>query len=194
MPSANSSNSRFLLLGEPLALDLVNTRIRRDGQDVDLLDTPAALGAWLRAERERVAWSGTASASDLAAVRALRDAVDALLRAHRRRVRAHPHAVARVNHALGAAAGHARLRWTATGPALQPASRCAQRNALLRALAVDALALLTGADASRVRECAHPQCRLQFVARNPRRRWCSGKTCGNRARVAAHYQRRCHAG
>lgn len=194
MPSTKSSHSRFLLLGEPLALDLVNTRIRRDGHEVDLLDTPAALDAWLRAERQRVAWKGTTNRDDLAAVRALRDAIDALLRSRRRRVPADAPALACVNHALGVSPGHPRLQWAADGPVLQPVARGAQRNALLRSLAVDALALLTGADAPRVRECAHPECRLQFVARNPRRRWCSGRTCGNRARVAAHYQRHCRTG
>lgn len=189
MPAAKSSNPRFLLLGEPLALDLVNTRVRRDGREVDLLDSPAALRAWLHAERERVGWVGAAGRGDLVAVRVLRDAIDGLLRARRQHGTADAAAIARVNRALDAPAGHVRLRWGTAGPALQPASRHAQRNALLRALADDALALLTGVAAAQVRECAHPECRLQFVARNPRRRWCSGRTCGNRARVAAHYQR-----
>lgn len=48
-----SVSRRFLLLGEPLALDLVNTRIRRDGVNVDLLDKPAALTAWLQAGHGR---------------------------------------------------------------------------------------------------------------------------------------------
>jgi predicted RNA-binding Zn ribbon-like protein len=42
---------RFPLLGEPLVLDLMSTRVRRNGASVDLLDTPSALSAWLRAER-----------------------------------------------------------------------------------------------------------------------------------------------
>ncbi|WP_425336144.1 CGNR zinc finger domain-containing protein [Sinorhizobium numidicum] len=28
-----------------------------------------------------------------------------------------------------------------------------------------------------------------FVARNPRRRWCSGRRCANRVRVSRYYQR-----
>jgi predicted RNA-binding Zn ribbon-like protein len=30
---------------------------------------------------------------------------------------------------------------------------------------------------------------LQFLARDPRRRWCSAAVCGNRARVSRHYFR-----
>jgi hypothetical protein len=62
--------ARFPLLGEPLSLGLVNTRIRRDGVDVDLLDKPSALATWLTAEAVRQPWSGATTAADLQAVRA----------------------------------------------------------------------------------------------------------------------------
>lgn len=179
----------FPLHGEPLALDLVNTRFRSGGADVDSLDTPAALMAWLGMERTRAAWHGKATADDLAAVRELRDAIDCLLHARRAGSRPPRVAVACVNRALAAGGTHQRLTWGAAGPALAASSAQAQRLGLLRELARDAVVLLTGPDAGRVRECAHPDCRLQFLARNARRRWCSGSTCGNRARVASHYQR-----
>src|SRR5918997_985516 len=52
----------FPLIGEPLALDLINTRVHGPQGDVDLLATPAALDD-----------------ADLAAVHALRDAVAAVV-------------------------------------------------------------------------------------------------------------------
>src|SRR6185437_1658316 len=137
--SSMKSASRFLLLGEPLSLDLANTCIHRNGAAVDLLDSPAALGAWLHAEANRLHWTGPANAADWHAVRAL-------------------------------------------------------RTALLGELAADAVALLTGPRATQLRKCANPDCILQFVADNPRRRWCSSAVCGNRARVARHYQRHHGAG
>jgi len=179
----------FLLLGEPLALDLVNTHVRRGGVDVELLDTPRALTAWLAAEADRLPWSGASTAADLLAVRALRDAIAELLRARRAGVRPAAAALRRVNAALATAAASSRLVWAASGPRLVPATLARQRGALLRALAVDAFGLLTGHDADAVRTCEHPDCVLQFVARNPRRRWCSATLCGNRARVARHYRR-----
>lgn len=181
--------SRFLLLGEPLALDLVNTCVRRAGAEVDLLDSPAALGAWLRAEHGRVAWTGAADAADLADVRTLRDAIDRLLRARRDRTRGARADVARVNRALAPGRARPQLEWGASGPTMKPPPAPRRRHALLHALASDAVTLLTGPDADRVRECAHPDCRLQFVAHNPRRHWCSSQLCGNRARVARHYRR-----
>lgn len=179
---------RFPLLGEPLALDLVNTRIRRGGADVDLLDSPAALSAWLRAEHERVAWTGAIDAAGLANVRALRDAIDRLLRARRDHVRPARADVDRVNRTLAPGRALPQLGWGTRGPVLKPLPAPAQRRRLLHLLASDAVTLLTGPCADRVRECAHPDCRLQFVAHNPRRHWCSGRLCGNRARVAKHYR------
>lgn len=183
------ATSRFLLLGEPLALDLVNTRVRRNGANVDLLDTPSALSAWLRAERERVAWMGAADGADLEAVLTLRDAIDRLLRARRARTQPPRISLNRVNQALSSKVARGRLCWSATGPFLKPPSARARRDALLGMLAADALTLLAGPEAGRVRECAHADCILQFVTRNRRRIWCSGASCGNRSRVAKHYER-----
>lgn len=181
--------SYFPLLGEPLSLDLVNTRVRRDGRDVDLLATPAALAAWLRAESGRLAWSGKVDAEDLRAVQALRAALAVLLSARREGVRPPGAALRQLNLALVAPTVTTRLVWPAAGPQLARPSATARRDALLHALAADAVAVLTGPSAGLLRECAHPDCVLQFVASHPRRRWCSTSTCGNRARVARHYQR-----
>lgn len=52
-----TSTPHFPLLGEPLSLDVVNTRVRHRGADVDLLDAPSALAAWLSAESARLPWS-----------------------------------------------------------------------------------------------------------------------------------------
>jgi CGNR zinc finger len=41
----------------------------------------------------------------------------------------------------------------------------------------------------RLRRCANPACSMIFIAVNPRRSWCTPGVCGNRARVARHYQR-----
>lgn len=184
-----SAPSRFLILGEPLALDLVNTRICRDGREADLLDEPAALAEWLHAENSRVSWVGTVTATDLAEIRALRDAIDELLCASRAARQPQAAALNKVNAALAKPEAQPQLAWTATAPYRIAPPAGSQRAALLHRLAVDALDVLTGPQAQRLRQCAHPDCRLQFIARNPRRRWCSGALCGNRARVARHYRR-----
>jgi predicted RNA-binding Zn ribbon-like protein len=64
--------------------------------------------------------------------------------------------------------------------------------AALATIARDAIDLLTGALAGRIRECAAPDCALLFVdsSRPGRRRWCAGEACGNRTRTKAYRQRR----
>lgn len=179
----------FPLLGEPLALDLVNTCVRRDGAALDLLDTPAALAAWLKAQSARLAWSGPVDDADLHAVRELRTAMAALLDARRDGSRPSASAMRKVNAALTAPVVSALLTWPATGPRLAGPTEASRREVLLHALATDLVSVLTGPSAVHLRVCAHPDCVLQFVALNPRRRWCSAAVCGNRARVARHYQR-----
>lgn len=179
----------FPLLGESLALDLVNTRVLQRGEPADLLDRPAALAAWLRAQRHRLDWRGAVTRPDLAAVRALRDAIEPLLRARLAHAGSPPASLQDFNRALAIPATGARLEWTRSGPQKTPPPAGASRDRLLRSLALDALELLTGPDAEALRECAHPECRLLFVARNARRRWCASATCGNRARVSRHYAR-----
>lgn len=187
MPSIKPT-SRFLLLGEPPSLDLVNTRVRQNGSIVDLLDTPAALDTWLRTQAKRLSWVGPVSAADWRAVRALRTSIAELFRARREHERPAAAAVASVSQALSAPSARMRLVWTGREPRLAPISARSQRSALLGELAADAVAVLTGPQAGRLRKCANPDCLLQFVARNPRRHWCSSALCGNRARVARHYR------
>ncbi|MEO7068561.1 MAG: ABATE domain-containing protein [Rhodanobacter sp.] len=183
-----NTSSRFPLLGESLSLDLVNARVSQGGSMVDLLDTPAALNLWLRAQAKRLSWVGSASAADWRAVHALRDSIAELFRARREHDRPTAAAVAAVSDALSAPSARAQLVWTGNEPRLAPLSGRSRLSALLGELASDAVAVLTGPQAERLRLCANPDCVLQFVADNPRRQWCSSALCGNRARVARHYQ------
>lgn len=63
---------------------------------------------------------------------------------------------------------------------------------LLSTVARDAVDLLTGAYAERVRMCAGERCHLVYVdtSRPGRRRWCSMEHCGNRHKVRALRARR----
>lgn len=59
--------------------------------------------------------------------------------------------------------------------------------------AVDSAAsLITSDDFDRVRECAAGDCNWLFLdrSRGRTRRWCSMKSCGNRAKARRHYRRR----
>ena len=63
---------------------------------------------------------------------------------------------------------------------------------LLSSVAQDAVDILGGPRAARLKRCEGSRCALLFVdtSRSGRRRWCSMQRCGNRAKVAAHRRRR----
>jgi len=62
---------------------------------------------------------------------------------------------------------------------------------LLSSTARDAIDLLGGPRAARLKRCEGSRCALLFVdtSRSGHRRWCSMERCGNRAKVAAHRRR-----
>jgi predicted RNA-binding Zn ribbon-like protein len=63
-------------------------------------------------------------------------------------------------------------------------------NARLAALAREAVLLVTDPDrVARLHRRANPACSTLFLAETRRRVWCTANVCGNRMRVARHYQR-----
>ncbi|MGV9665023.1 CGNR zinc finger domain-containing protein [Nocardia niigatensis] len=175
------------LIGEPLALDLVNTR----PTGADLLETPQRLADWLRLEADRLPEPPPQrlTGADLAAVHAVREhtaaALDAMLHGHRP-----PAAALRgLAQAQSAAPAIRRLDWN--GDAVtETVARLGDPGARLAAHLADAAAtLLTDPAIDRLRQCGAEDCVMLFLPAHPRRQWCSPERCGNRVRVARYYQR-----
>ncbi|MET9378947.1 CGNR zinc finger domain-containing protein [Streptomyces sp. NPDC002992] len=168
------------LLGEPVSLDLLNTRWMLDGVRQDLLTDTEGLAIWLAANGldERFAADTTTLRHTVAARDALAGIVD---------LPGDPSAVARVDAVLG----HGRIRATLTpeGPGEEPEFEDAAWGPGWTA-ARDYLDLLRTAP-DRIRTCAHEACILHFfdTSRNGTRRWCSMTKCGNRAKASRHYAR-----
>ena len=99
-------------------------------------------------------------------------------------------AVRAVNAACARAPLWSRLTWAIPpgAPARTLRSAGTGPEAALSWIAEAAVLLFTSPDAGRLRACPGPGCVLYFVRAHPRREWCSA-VCGNRARVARHYQR-----
>ncbi|WP_067534660.1 CGNR zinc finger domain-containing protein [Nocardia crassostreae] len=175
------------LIGEPLALDLVNTR----PVDADLLATPDQLAAWVTRQSDRLAEPPPTlfDEADLAAVHAVRDHTAAALAAllHGRRPPAT--AVDGLVAAQSVAPAIRVLDWdgtafVATSTRVGPAGV-----RLAAALAEAAVDLLTDPAITKLKCCAADDCVMLFLPAHPRRQWCSPARCGNRARVARYYQR-----
>jgi predicted RNA-binding Zn ribbon-like protein len=64
--------------------------------------------------------------------------------------------------------------------------------ALFSTIARDAIDVVAGPRAARLKRCEGARCAILFVdtSRPGRRRWCSMDRCGNRAKAAAHRRRR----
>ncbi|WP_433474549.1 CGNR zinc finger domain-containing protein [Spirillospora sp. CA-142024] len=178
------------LIGEPPALDLVNTRPAA----ADLLSTPGDLRSWLgleagRFEEARELADADLTGADLAAVRDVREhTARALDRVRHGRPPAADDLDA-LNQAQRAAPAIVELAWggeavTATRRRTgSPGARVAAW------LAEAAAGLLADPAVRKVRQCEAAECVMLFLPAHPRRRWCSAARCGNRVRVARHYQR-----
>lgn len=167
------------LIGEPRALDLLNTEWNAEGRRHDLLQDLDGVRVWLAAND--IAEPATGPARDhlleaRAAIRAmLTDPSDGDARS-------------RVDQVLS----HALLRLSlGTGSDVVREVQVDERAWLPAALAgLDLLDLLQDRP-ERIRPCAHPDCILWFLdtSRNGTRRWCSMAACGNRAKAQRHYSR-----
>jgi len=194
-------DSPFFFIGDLLAIDFVNTEIVRDGERVDLLTTPADVFAWL-------AGAGVAKDTELASLRRslspkeldrflvdvkafraeMRKAVDAIARG----AKVPPAALHEINRYLNIGAGELRVRATDSRYELVEKRRFESTDALLAPIARSMADLLCAGDHSLVRQCEGARCILYFldISKAHRRRWCSMSACGNRAKVAAHYERK----
>jgi predicted RNA-binding Zn ribbon-like protein len=181
------------LLGEPLPLELANTRFVRPGGEQDGLSDPGELVDWLRRLGDRLPLAPTeqelaaTGREQLERARALRDALRTLLRAAADGAPLDPEATEVLNQAARSAPQWPEL-------ALQPAPHTVQRSAspgvaaALGAIARDAIGLFSDGRAQRLRACAAPGCMLFFYKDHPRRACCSPR-CSNRMRSARHYAR-----
>ncbi|SED01784.1 Conserved protein containing a Zn-ribbon-like motif, possibly RNA-binding [Streptomyces sp. 2231.1] len=176
MPTARDPRP---LTGEPLALDLLNTRWNKEGATQDLLADPDGLAVWL-------ASNGLAGnhPADTAVLDHLREAREAL----RAAVDGPAEQAAPL---VDAVLGHGRIRarLTAGGPAEEPEFADPSWGPAWLA-ARNYLDLLSRAP-ERIRVCAGGGCVLHFfdTSRNGTRRWCSMAACGNRAKASRHYAR-----
>jgi predicted RNA-binding Zn ribbon-like protein len=186
----------WLLPGEPAPVRLMNT-IWADTRGVhDELTNPAVLRDWLTAVTD---YDG----AELGETREqeLTDAL--LLRDSLRRLAAYStgderpsaqspvtdldEAIAAVNAVI---ADRTQTQLAVRDGQLRAIStpRTSPTRSALAELGQDAVELLTGPTAVKLRACNAPGCVLYFVKTHPRREWCS-EGCGNRVRATRHYQR-----
>lgn len=178
-----ASERRFHTTSGRVSLDLVATIGERWHRRFERLRGPDDLDRWLDAVELSAAEA--ADTDDLAAMRRLRGAVEVL-------------AIAAMTGDAYPAEPVEVVNADARGPEPWPqlvdatATTVVPSHAATRAaIARDAIVLLGGDEARRIRECAADGCALLFLdaSRPGNRRWCSMGACGNRHKVARHRAR-----
>ncbi|MFD6160841.1 CGNR zinc finger domain-containing protein [Nocardia sp. NPDC060256] len=164
-------------LGEPLALDLLDTRWNQHGRPQDLLTDVAGLTVWLNSAG--LADRTTADQATLDALLAARTAIYDVVRSA-------------THIALNEVLDHGRIRRTLTDAGPENVIDVPDSTWLPAWLAADNLLHLLGEAPDRIRQCAHPDCVLFFydTSKNGTRRWHSMATCGNRTKAARHYAKK----
>jgi len=182
-----------VLNSEPPALDLVNTHLVLADTWVDLLEDSAGRTEWLAMETERMGLDvdpRTLTDADWRTLQELRDHAAATIEAARHEKRPPRRAVSALNDVAAAAPAASRARWDGTRLVAAPHRSGPVGSRVAAGFADAAVELLTSPNILKVRRCEAPACVVRFLARNPRRRWCTPEICGNRARVARYYMRR----
>jgi len=193
--------NEFLFVGNYLWLDFINTEMVVGGQPVDRLNGFESLMAWLVQARtldEQQAddilgnWKATREAESTFqnAVRlrsGLREMAERLIKG-----KTVPQStVAAINQCLAHQTGHTELKRARGGFEKRFQADFRAPEQLLWPVAESASDLLCYGDLSLVKKCENSTCVLFFydTTKNHSRRWCSMSVCGNRMKVAAHYQR-----
>lgn len=170
------------LLGEPPALDLLNTHWIEDGTLHDQLATPVGVDTWLAS----AGYPARAPAPPEVgvALRTARDVLRTVLEGP-----GDPGARAALNRLLARGRRVRRLADDGRPRRLVEVDDPAWTEAWIAA--DNYLDLLERAP-DRIRRCDHPRCVLWFfdTTRGGSRRWCSMAMCGNRAKADRHYRSR----
>ena len=171
-----------------VALDFAHTGGFADRRA--LVDTPEALGDWLRERFPGL--DGEVSERELVDARALRASLARLAAASLGSTGAGEGGAAEDVDVVNLFGATPDIPPVLAGGSRQAGRSRARVGQALSAIARDAISLFGPGNAGRIRECAADDCRLIFYdeSRSNNRQWCSMQRCGNRAKVRAHRARK----
>jgi len=194
VPDLQPDTDEPLLVGDHLALDLLNTEAGAGTLYRDFWSGGDDVLAWLRRCDISTGSEFDQAGKDalLAEARGLRAASRELIEIRKQGRRADP---ARLNRYLALLQSTPVLVWDADGPRLERRPSAPSPLLALGIVAESVASLLAEGEFALVRQCEHPDCVLWFYDRTKshRRRWCSMALCGNRHK-AAEFRKRTRAG
>ncbi|ADG06884.1 protein of unknown function DUF1470 [Kyrpidia tusciae DSM 2912] len=184
----NSITEEFPVVSGHLSLDLVNTEVVRRGGRHDLLITSEDLIHWVETMRRTgslvpsVLPEGYDSPEALRTLRSVRD----FLRGNFEEIADGGNPAGDLKDRLEEWMERSPFSYRMIGSSLVPVPKGHPADALASLVAFDALRLLAAGDLQTLHRCANPDCVLLFIDASGRRKWCSMRICGNRAKVARH--------
>lgn len=192
----------FYFVGNNLCLDFVNTEVVEGSDRKDLLEGFEGLVIWsvevgtidaAQGKEMMQGWSNKPDADAvIARAREFRDSLRHMAeRISQGKLSPQP-TIDSINNLLSKQTTHAQVVRVRGGYERRLRIDFAEPLHLLVPIAGAAVELLCDGDLSLVKRCENPACILYFydTTKNHARRWCSMSGCGNRAKVAAHYQRK----
>ena len=189
----------FLFVGNQPCLDFINTDLVMNGRPTDLLPSFQALVAWAvesglvaTDEAKRIERQGNKEgAGALQQAKAFRTTMRAMVERLVVQRSAPQAALEAINQLLRYRVGYPQVSRRNRGFERTYQAEGDDSSRLLGLLAETASDLLCTCDVSLIKKCQNPACVLFFydTTKNHARHWCSMSLCGNRSKVAAHYQR-----
>jgi predicted RNA-binding Zn ribbon-like protein len=194
--------SKFYLVGNNLSVDFVNTRIRENGAPKELLESFDDLIAWAarvnlsnlsQAKALLQDWSGRPKAAQVLKLALnFRETLREMVLDAERGAAIKPAVIEAINVIIKAENGYAEVVRTEEGFEKRFRADFSDPGQLLAPIAEAAADLLCYGNLAYLKKCESANCVLHFydTTKNHSRRWCNMAACGNRAKVAAFYQRR----
>lgn len=176
------------MVGDHLALDMLNTEARVDGSVVDFWNSNDQVLGWLKRCTADVA-SNSAPADLLTQGRALRALARRLIVQHKEGKAVD---IVALNEYLHSYQSAPHLERDSEGQWVLNRTTNGETTASLLGPVAEAVAqLLVGGNFELVKQCEHPDCVLWFYDRTKahKRRWCSMALCGNRYKAAQFRKR-----
>jgi predicted RNA-binding Zn ribbon-like protein len=182
----------FPFLGtEPVAVEFANTAYGVDARTVDFLGTAHLIEQWFALVEpvHGIAARPPTMGGNGPRVRALRDAVRAVLSAAADGGVPDAAALGKVNAAAAAAPTFVCLEWVSENPpAAHQLDTTDGVTAVLGRIATCCIQLVADPHGRVLRRCEGPDCSLLFVRHHRRRRFCH-PSCAHRDRQARYYRR-----
>ncbi len=181
------------MLGDHLAMDLLNTKVRSGDMVVDYWESDADVLRWLRQNEIPVVLQldQLADGELLSQAKALRAISYQLISSFKLKLQLQD--ISKLNSYLHSYVSAPHLAQDGDGKVtITRISRSDTVASMLGQVAEAVAQLLVDGDATLIKQCEHPDCILWFYDRTKahKRRWCSMATCGNRHKAAQFRKRK----